>query len=202
MVTSQVKRPDLSHGLVHLTRERKEYAESKDFLDPPKLDQVVPAFDVLKEILMSGKLIASGNSGYVKGKQRAVCLSEVPLSAVHQFAAPPSEESARYRFYGVALSKKAVFAAGGRPVIYLPDEEAGWIPESERWRHVRFEHGAVDFTHEREWRVLDDLLLSNVPGLYVLVWSATEAKEIYKLETPIQKLIRGVLPMEHLTQVL
>jgi hypothetical protein len=79
---------------------------------------------------------------------------------MHHFANPPSQEIARYpryRFYGIALSKRAVFEAGGRPVIYLPDGEADWIPAEEKWRHVRFEHGEVDFTHEREWRVPGDL---------------------------------------------
>jgi hypothetical protein len=164
--------------------------------------KVVPAFEVLKEILASGLIRASGNEGYVKGNQRAACLTEVPLSAVHEFAAPPKEQKARFRFYGICLSKAAAFAMGARPVIYLPDDEAAWIPPEHKWRHVRFEHGAVDFTHEREWRALGDLALSKAPGLYVLVWSATEAREILEGKCPVQKLIRGVLPMEHLTQVL
>jgi hypothetical protein len=27
-----------------------------------------------------------------------------------------------------------------------------------KWRHVRYEHGQVDFTHEREWRVQGALI--------------------------------------------
>jgi hypothetical protein len=202
MLTSTKKRADLSYGLVHLTRERNEYETPQAVEASRTPKRVVPAFDVLKEILTSGYLKGSGNDGYVKGKQRAVCLSEVPLSAVHQFASSPEDTLARYRYYGLALSKSAVFSLGGRPVIYLPDSEASWIPEHERWRHVRFEHGAVDFTHEREWRVAGDLQLSNVPGLYVIVWSASEAKEIAQLSSPVSHLIRGILPMEHIIQLL
>lgn len=192
-----VKRSDFSQGLVHLTRERLEYDDAT-----MKIKQAASPFDVLKEILTSGKIRASGNGGFVKGTQKAVCFSEIPLSSVNEFASPPAEEKARYRFYGVSLSKKAVFAAGGRPVIYLPDKEGDWIPPDQKWRHVRFEHGVVDFTHEREWRSLGDFDLTLVPGLYVLVWTATEAKEIAAMKTPLQALIRGILPMEHLTQLL
>lgn len=87
-------------------------------------------------------------------------------------------------------------------MIYLPESEGDWIPAEHKWRHVRFEHGSVDFTHEREWRVLGDLDLTKLPGLYVLVWTDAEAREISKMETPIQNLIRGILPMEHLTKFL
>jgi hypothetical protein len=183
-----------------MTRERKEYS-SADFATQ-KLDRIVPAFDVLKEILASATIRGSGNEGHVKGNRPAVCLSEIPLSAMHQFAQPPSEETARYRFYGIALSKQSVFEVGGRPVIYLPGAEAGWIPPEEKWRHVRYEHGQVDFTHEREWRLQGDLDLKKVRGLYVVVWSVSEAKELTKLATPLDDKIRGILPMEHITGML
>jgi hypothetical protein len=130
-------------------------------------------------------------------------LSEIPLSAMHQFAEPPSTESARYRFYGIALSKRVVFDAGGRPVIYLPDAEGIWIPADEKWRQVRYEPPQVDFTHEREWRVPGDLDLRKLPrGLYVIVWSASEAREITKFVTPLTPKILGILPMEHISGML
>jgi hypothetical protein len=91
------------------------------------------------------------------------------------------------------LGKGNVFAAGGRPVIYLPDGEGEWIPEEDRWRHVRFERGQVDLTHEREWRVPDELDLKKVNGLYVLVWTPTEAREIANLKTPLDQKILGAL---------
>lgn len=197
MPVPSIKRTDFSHGLVHLTRERVEHEASTG-----QIKSTTHAFSVLKEILISGVLKGSGNEGYIKGTQKAVCFSEIPLSSVHEFASKPTERKAKYRFYGVALSKKAVFSAGGRPVIYLPDDESSWIPSEQKWRHVRFEHGSVDFTHEREWRVLGDFNLTQVPGLYILVWSASEAREISTTETPIKHLIRGILPMEHLTKFL
>jgi hypothetical protein len=198
---SRIRRPDFTNSLVHLTRERKEYkqADEADEFSPQELVRTVSAFDVLKEILASGVIHGSGNEGYVKGNRCAACFSEIPLSTMHQFAKPSSEKNAKYRFYGVALSKTSMFDLGGRPVIYLPDAEAAWIPEEERWRHVRYEHGRVDFTHEREWRMPGDLDLRTVHrGLYVIVWSAAEARELEKFSAPWRDKIRGILPMEDL----
>jgi hypothetical protein len=200
MTVPPIRRPDFNHSLVHLTRERVERLSS------PRegIARVVSAFDVLKEIISSGVIRGSGNEGFVKGTRCAVCLSEIPLSAVHYIANPPSEanERGKYRFYGIAFSKRTIFDAGGRPVIYLPDTEGTWIPADQKWRHVRYEIGSVDFTHEREWRVPGDLDLTKVPGLYILVWSPSEAKEILKVATTLEGLIRGVLPMEHVTTML
>lgn len=195
MVIPEVRRFDFSHALVHLIKDRREF----DY-ETNKPKAIVLAFQVLKEILASG--ILRGGLGYVKGNRPAVCFSEIPLSAIHQFAHPPSSENARYRFYGLALSKKTIFEAGGRPVIYLPDNEANWIPADEKWRHVRFEYGTVDWTHEREWRVPGDLDLRKVAGLYVIVWSAPESAEVATFHTPLRAQIRGVLPMEHLIDML
>lgn len=199
---ASVKRPDLSHGLVHLTRDRPVHVVSDDPFEAAAIDHVVPAFDVLKEMLQSGTIRGSGNQGYIKGRQRAVCFSEIPISAVHHFAKAPEETAGRYRFYGLSLSKSEVFQFGGRPVIYLPDSEGSWIPENQRWRHVRFEYGSVDFTHEREWRAPGDLNLCALNGFYVLVWSASEAEDVLNLKCPVRKLIRGVLPMQDLIMVL
>ncbi|MEM7404267.1 MAG: hypothetical protein AAF458_03195 [Pseudomonadota bacterium] len=193
------RRPDICNALVHLTRDRLE-RETSEYILSEGVEKTVPAFEVLKKILKEGKIRGSGNQGFVKGNRNAVCFSEAPLSAVSAFAAAPDQKTSRYSVYGVAISKKAVFAQGGRPVIYLPDEEGAWIPAEQKWRHVRFELGSVDYTHEREWRSPGDFDLSLVPGIYVLVWSATEAKRIYQLSFPISKLIRGVLPMQHLAE--
>ena len=199
MVAQPNRRADFGHALVHLTRERREFTSS-DFLSQ-KLSRVVSPYDVLKEILASGTIRGSGNEGYIKGSRRAVCFSEIPLASIHQFAAPMPEPG-RYRYYGIALSKQTVFEAGGRPVIYLPDAEGEWIPAEEKWRHVRFEHGQVDFTHEREWRLPGDLDLKTVRGMFVIVWSAEEAQAVAKSDSPLTGKIRGVLPMEYINMML
>jgi hypothetical protein len=197
-MVSDVRRPDFNRAVVHFTRERVERSRPP----PEGITRVVQPFEVLREILTSGVLRGSGNEGYVKGTQRAVCLSEIPLSALHHFADPPTEtnEKGKYRFYGLAFSKQSIFEAGGRPVIYLPDNEGEWIPEEQKWRHVRYEHGKVDWTHEREWRVPGDLNLTKLPGCYALVWKHSEVEELQKVATKVP--LRGILPMEHLSMML
>jgi hypothetical protein len=190
MALEKVRRFDISHSLVHLTRHRKRFFKTE-----------ASAFEVLKEILHAGKIAAG--LGYVKGSNPVVCFSEIPLSALHGFAARHNEEhpAPRYEFYGIAISKGSGFRLGARPVIYLPDAEAGWIPSDQQWRHVRFEHGHVDWTHEREWRCPNDADLTKI-GFYALVWSAEEAREIVQLSSPLKDNILGVLPMEHLNDMI
>ena len=206
MAIEPVRRSDFTQSVVHLTRDRHEYHEETPAemlgLQPKRLKQVVPAYEVLKEIIRTGVLKASGNEGFVKGKQKAVCFSEIPLSAIREYAIPPEEKTGRYRFHGIALSKRTVFGIGGRPVIYIPDSEADWIPDDQKWRQVRFEYGSVDFTHEREWRIPGHVDLTKVPGLYVLVWSTDEARELETFPSPVSKLVRGILPMEPITTIL
>ena len=85
-------------------------------------------------------------------------------------------------------------------VIYFPDSEGKWIPDDERWRHVRYEPPGVDWTHEREWRVADDLDLKKVSDLYALVWSYGEVGLLQEVATEIP--ILGILSMEHITTML
>lgn len=153
-----MRRPDISNGLIHLTSQRGD----------------VSAFDVLCKILTTAKLIGSGNKGFVKGTQRAVCFSEAPLSAIPHLIQKSKELSEThnktpYSSYGIAVSKESIYKLDGRPVIYLPDEEAGWISADQVWRQVRFEPPKIDWSHEREWRVpVDELSLLDLKGFYVL----------------------------------
>jgi hypothetical protein len=157
------------------------------------------SFRNLKLILQEG--IIKGGLGYIKGPHKAVCFSETPLSFL-QFFAKQEPDAARYRFYGICISKKAAFDNGARPVIYLPDDEGDWIPTDEKWRHVRFEYGSVDFTFEREWRKKGDFDLRKTPGFYVICWNPTEAEILNTLiNEEIRNKIRGYLPMEHLKQM-
>lgn len=194
-------RADFTNSLIHLTRERNIKRRHFEVVNGIDEATKVSAFEVLKEILTDGIIRGSGKEGFIKGAERAVCFSEVPLSGVKYFANTKGDE-ARYRFYGIAISKRAAFDCGGRPVIYLPDDEGNWIPPDQKWRHVRFEYGTVDHTHEREWRVKGDLDLKNVPGFYVILWNPSEVNQAEKaIRSDLKKLVRGYLPMEHLIQM-
>lgn len=199
----EFRRADLSHGLVHLTRKRREQVASDTESsshpwepDESAMQTTVPAFEVLKEILTSGVIKGSGPTGFVRGSTRAACFSEMPLSAVSRVA---KSEGSKYEPYGIIVHKSSVFAAGGRPVIYLPRDEANWLPEDQLWRHVRFEPPDVDWTHEREWRCPGgfDLTTSNV---FVLVWTAREALEIATIQ--VKTTVLGTLPLRDINKFL
>ena len=82
MVLEKVRRLDVSHSLVHLTKHRPRL--------PFGFQTEAAAFEVLKEILLAGKIKAG--LGYVKGNQPVACFSEIPFSALHGFAARPTAE--------------------------------------------------------------------------------------------------------------
>ena len=193
---NQKTRPDFTNALVHFTKPRKGNVRhwEFDYQSVNNSSKQFSSFEVLKEIFESGTLKGStSSSGYIKGKKRAVCLSEVPLGGIRYFC----DKESKYDFYGVSISKQSGFNQGARPVIYLPDEENGWVPEDERWRVVRHEPPHVDVSWEREWRVSEDLDLGEVVGCYFFVWKPEEKKELEQLEFP-HNTLRGILCMEHL----
>lgn len=182
-------RGDIANSLVHLTKEKGELS----------------AIDVLFKILKSGVIKGSGNNGFVKGSNTATCFTETPLSALKHFASEEGDEDsdARYRYYGIAISKSTGFDNGARPVIYLPDKEAKWIPKEQKWRQVRYEHGSVDWTHEREWRAKGDFDLTSTKGIYIICWHSNEVDTIKEsMCDGVAEKARGFLPMLHLNQML
>jgi hypothetical protein len=181
-------RGDIVNSLVHLTREKGDSS----------------ALEVLCQILSDGELIGSSKKGFIKGPNSAVCFTETPLSSLKHFATKSNQkEYARYRFYGIALNKEGAFNLGARPVIYLPDNEGDWIPQEQKWRHVRYEYDKVDWTHEREWRKKGNLDLTKLVGIYIICWHSNEIEKIKKsMNKQVAKKVRGFLPMLHLNMML
>ncbi len=135
-------REDISDKLVHFTRG----------------DTLEAAFTTLRTIISESRLI--GGNGFVKGGYKCACFSEAPLATLEHGLLDSSAYS-RYSPFGVMFEKRWIFERGGRPVIYQPDSEYDALPESHKWRHVRYEPCAEeprDFTWEREWRIQTDVL--------------------------------------------
>lgn len=129
-------RTDLSYDLIHWIK-----GESNE-----------EAFDVMRSIVREQCI--RGGTGHIKGGYQCVCFTEAPQNTFHDIIR-------RYRPFGIRVSKKWLYNEGGRPVIYQAEDEYDALPESHRWRHVRYEPGAnppVDFTWEREWRINADSL--------------------------------------------
>ncbi len=174
--------------LFHFTRSRAAGTFSPAInldpfgpLPPPTLSEPKTAFEVLTEILTSGKLI--GTSGFVKGKYRCVSFTEWPVSELASMFAINNElakggESPRYEPYGIAVRKEWLFQRNGRPVIYQPESEYSYLPPEIQWRHVSYEPPQVDFTWEREWRVPCTELQITTSDILVLVRTSAEAHSI------------------------
>jgi len=134
-------RGDLSNRLIHLTKGRTPEEASAAF----------------SSILRDGRL--RGGEGHIRGRHKCVCFSEAPLGTLTQILADPTVHGMRYAPLGVMVSKAWLFSRGRRPVIYQSEDEYETLPDSLRYRHVRYEPDrAIDHTWEREWRVLADEL--------------------------------------------
>lgn len=184
-------RPDLTPYLIHLTRNtNNDYGNT--------------AFDNLVSILKDGQVIGSGNTGFIKGNQKATCFMDVPFVSLKYLL---NEENAdpddpRYEAYGVVISKPFGYKKGCRPVLYLSNQEIEDlnIPKHELWRVVRFEQndeGWISWLHEREWRKKGNFKLPTNP--IVVVKYANEVKKLNELiqndPTEFKCKPRAILPL-------
>lgn len=148
-VTRFAERSDLSTRLVHLTKARDEQSE----------------MDVLFEILESGVIKGSTNSGFINGSTPAACFQDAPLDAICQncwFEQKYRENNptakVRYEPIGLLVDKEDVYQKNGRPVIYDNVTDAKeYLPKNQYWKIVDLNlddtNHIIDWTHEREWRV-------------------------------------------------
>ena len=179
MKGTRSNRSDISLALIHLTGQRGN----------------ISALDALIAILREQQIRASGYHGFIKGGQSATCFTEMPLAAVPRLVEHSKKFTKHpYESYGIAVHKSGAFSQGARPVIYLPDNEAGWLPDKERWRHVRFEYGDIDFTHEREWRSPGNFILSQ--EVYYVIVQTSKCEE--KIRSSLAFQPQGILGFIHL----
>ena len=136
------------------------------------------ALDNLVTILREG--VIRGSTRMVREKRSVVCLFDVPIPDLRVLLDPRSRR--RYQPYGIAIEKRYAFRMGARPVIYMPSAEAAAILEdNELWRVVSIDmtrNPPVDWTFEREWRLLGDLPLEAKFSV-ALVENWRDVEEIY-----------------------
>jgi len=126
----------------------------------------------------------------------------MPLSSVRYFIDHRRLTKHPYEKFGIALSKVNAWGGGARPVIYLPNSEADWIPQEHRWRHVQLDYGTVDFSHEREWRSKGDFALSGI-GFYVIVPNKEQESIVSaSMSAEAKNHSLGFLHMDYLTDLL
>lgn len=147
-------RVDLSSRVTHLT---------KGGTDDEAFDNLI---NILKERRIRG---SNTSSSFINGKIPAVCLQEAPLIAIaenlqyEEKLRKEENHKIRYLGFGIRFQKHFIYQKNGRPVIYDDTNQAKeYLPESEWWRIVRLDLSdkkhIIDWTHEREWRVPEELL--------------------------------------------
>jgi hypothetical protein len=146
-----MSRNDISDFLIHFTRG----------------DSLKDAFQRLQKIVDERQLL--GSCRLIKGGYTCVCFSEAPLSCLSDGLVNPAYYS-QYSPFGIMVPKEWLFQLGGRPVIYETEAEFYVLPDSHRWRHMRYEPPTIDFSWEREWRIQCDHLQfdSKVASIVVL----------------------------------
>ncbi|HZY59857.1 MAG TPA: hypothetical protein VFE56_08845 [Candidatus Binataceae bacterium] len=154
------------------------------------------ALDNLVAILAAGTIRAA--TRMIRTKRPVVCFFDAPFEHLGRVLDPRNRR--RYEPFGIAVSKRYAFRMGARPVIYLPWREAvALLPESELWRVVSIDinrQPAVDWTFEREWRLLGDLCFA-ARDTVVLVEDWRDADEIYE-RFDGHPPCAGVLPLKSL----
>src|ERR1700716_2996948 len=152
------RRDDIANDVIHFT----------------KGDSPAEAFDVLSRIVAERRLL--GGTGFIKGNYTCVCFTEAPLAHLTYVFSRTAAERLRYMPFGILLPKKWLFDRGGRPVIYQPESEFTELPETLRYRYVRYEPTGtppIDFCWEREWRVRTEELKLD-PTLATIVLPSQE----------------------------
>ena len=148
---TNVIRDDIGSRLVHLTKGEPDQAAAQVFLAIVEERQL------------------RGGTGCIKGGHRCICFSEAPVSKLSHILANPMAHSMKYKPFGVMVEKSRLFQRGGRPVIYKAEAEYELLHETQRFRHVTYEPGSVDFTWEREWRICSDELELDLGGATLVV---------------------------------
>ena len=161
------------------------------------IDPDPDALQVLLKIITDGHIRTTwafrNKRPTIYGPRAAVCLTEMPLYALLEYAKQRRDESVKN--YAVGVLKSELFSAGGRPVIYgLSREHAEqprkpsfgrtWprklapscgVAESEQYRYVSMSsdpNRPIDWSHEREWRWADHQDRCSCPGLPI--WLSEE----------------------------
>lgn len=174
-------RRDVGNLLFHFTRTPTERRIEVKVGEGHTISMSGSASAVLRRILHEGCL--KGTSSWSYG-QNCVCFSEAPIQEFNSIfslveIAASEKERPRYEPYGVGVSKKWLFAQGGRPVIYDHPNAFDSLPKDQIFRFVPYDPGnGVDFTWEREWRIKADYLRLDPKETLVVVPTSDEAFEL------------------------
>jgi len=133
------------------------------------------ALSTLMNIVKEKRIRASTHK--MRGNQAAIGFSESPPEEVLNYLRwRPKMVNWNFEPYGVVLHKDLARGLGIKPVVYGAESDFERLPESERPYFHGLGEKDVDWSHEKEWRHLDDLDLSNTAEEEVsyFVWRQDE----------------------------
>ena len=219
-------RNDITDWLIHFTKSTSsdqvidiydEYEEEDGTIsmDLNYTNQLPPgisersAFENLKNIVQEcgiryGYSFRKGKTT-LYGGDPVICLTEMPLNSFLKYASTRKSES--IDTYGIAITKKAAYKYGARPVIYglstnnfsyientitkrvLPNDI---LPIQEQYRLVshNLDNIRIDWTHEREWRIKKKGLDKHITSVeYGLDLPELEILNIFEEESHCKEII-------------
>jgi hypothetical protein len=97
-------RTDLTDDVIHFIRLGWEEEEP---------------YQTLQKILRERRLL--GGNGFIRGGYRCVCFTELS-PALLRTGFVNQRDATRYSEFGIRVPKDWLFAKGGRPVIYQPED--------------------------------------------------------------------------------
>lgn len=130
----------------------------------------------LMRIVIQQRLIASQQLR--RGDLPTVCLSAVRLEELlgrRKFQSHLGRWD--WEPYGIAIRRQSVARLGGRPVDYRPESEAGRLSPQQL---AFYQPDKPHWIAEREWRLIGDLRLDQIPSTmaFVFVPTLTEARQL------------------------
>jgi hypothetical protein len=175
-------RPDFSDYVVHFTKKGPPLGLGvrKKTVDGLKAIAELSAYERLLDILEQ-RVIRATNMPHTHVP--CVCFTECVWGSL-------LDHAERYSCYGVGFHKRLLFKVGGGPVFYMrqdlyaeQDKNSGFakavwpfvtpfVPEyapDDHLEEYRAGKGAIDYSHEREWRVSSDLAFSPSDVSFIIV---------------------------------
>lgn len=172
---------DLDRYLVHCTRRRDgawPNQSNDEFLD----DLIFRAprrshgnLSSLCRILASDRILGSAN--LTRDSRDVVCFSNLPLNElVLNRVFRPHLSRWDFEPYGIAIDRELLKRMGASPVIYGDDSDWERLPPEARafFQLSQSSQSEIDWTQEREWRIVGDLSLPEIPIDLAVVFVKTK----------------------------
>ena len=174
------KQFDSANFLIHCTRQRtgpwpeqteKEFLDDLIFGTDAKSHRPI---DALYRILASNRLY--GSNQLTRDPREVVCFADVRLEAIAGLRKFRSHLG-RWDFepFGIAIDRNWLQQIGGQPVIYGDDAVWDATSEPERPWFQAAGKEKTDWSVEREWRIVGDLNLRDVPTDAAVVFVPTQS---------------------------